>query len=140
MGAELRQEPGMEPSLCEEELIRTIQGGKLELYAAIVQRYQQRLYVYCYHLLMQREEAEDAVQDVFIKAYEKLSQYAYRQSFSAWLYKIAYHHCLNMLKRRRRRYGWTDCLARFVKSAKRTGMRRLGAERCAYRVQSRCSG
>lgn len=109
MGAELRQEPGMEPSLCEEELIRTIQGGKLELYAAIVQRYQQRLYVYCYHLLMQREEAEDAVQDVFIKAYEKLSQYAYRQSFSAWLYKIAYHHCLNMLKRRRRAV-WLDRL------------------------------
>ncbi|WP_165861319.1 RNA polymerase sigma factor [Paenibacillus paeoniae] len=85
----------------DEALIRAVRDGQLEQYAALIKRYQQRLYVYCYHLLMQREEAEDAVQDVLIKGYEKLSLYTYNQSFSAWLYKIAYYHCLNLLRKRK---------------------------------------
>jgi len=84
------------------ELIRKIRCGDQVAYGAVIQRHQQALYAYCYHLLMQREEAEDAVQDVFIKAYEKLNQYTYESSFSAWLYKIAYNHCMNLLQKRRR--------------------------------------
>lgn len=84
------------------ELIQRIRSGDQVAYSAVIQRHQQALYAYCYHLLMQREEAEDAVQDVFIKAYEKLSQYTYEKSFSAWLYKIAYNHCMNLLQKRRR--------------------------------------
>ena len=100
--------------MCEasdEMLIRAVREGQVELYAELIERYQQRLYVYCYHLLMQREEAEDAVQDVLIKAYEKLALYAYSQSFSAWLYKMAYHHCLNLLRKRKR----SALLARLLK-------------------------
>ena len=96
----MNQEPTCEAS--DEMLIRAVRDGHVELYTELIEKYQQRLYVYCYHLLMQREEAEDAVQDVLIKAYEKLSLYAYSQSFSAWLYKIAYHHCLNLLRKRKR--------------------------------------
>jgi RNA polymerase sigma-70 factor (ECF subfamily) len=95
----------------DEELIRAVREGTTERYAALIGRYQQRLFVYCYHLLMQREEAEDAVQEVFIKGYEKLSQFAYNQSFAAWLYKIAYHHCLNVLRKRRR----TTLLAKLLR-------------------------
>jgi len=89
-------------SMDEDELIRAIQGGEQELYAVVIRKYQQQLYVYCYHLLMQREEAEDALQDVFLKGYEKLNLYKPGASFSAWLYKIAYHHCVNLLHKRRR--------------------------------------
>lgn len=95
----------------DEWLIRAVRDGQVELYSELIERYQQRLYVYCYHLLMQREEAEDAVQDVLIKAYEKLALYAYSQSFSAWLYKMAYHHCLNLLRKRKR----SALLARLLK-------------------------
>jgi len=89
-------------SLDEDKLIRAIQDGEQELYSIVIRKYQQQLYVYCYHLLMQREEAEDAVQDVFLKGYEKLNFYKTGISFSAWLYKIAYHHCVNLLRKRRR--------------------------------------
>ncbi|MGI2294961.1 RNA polymerase sigma factor [Paenibacillus sp. GXUN7292] len=85
-----------------EQLVKSVQDGNRALYARLIQQYQQQLYVYCYQLLLQREEAEDAVQDVFIKAYEKLHQYTSGQSFSAWLYRIAYNHCMNMLKRQSR--------------------------------------
>ncbi|MFD0713102.1 RNA polymerase sigma factor [Paenibacillus sp. GCM10027626] len=90
--------------MTEQDLLRAIKDGDTECYAEIVRRYQQQLFVYCYHLLVQREEAEDAVQEVLIKAFEKLERYRYEQSFSAWLYKIAYHHCMNVLKKRKR---WT---------------------------------
>lgn len=85
-----------------EETLRAVKAGDKERYADIVRRYQQQLFVYCSHLLMQREEAADAVQDVFLKAYEKLHKYEYAHSFTAWLYKIAYRHCMNLLKKRKR--------------------------------------
>ncbi|WP_173275019.1 RNA polymerase sigma factor [Paenibacillus sp. NEAU-GSW1] len=85
-----------------EETIRVVKAGNKEAYAKVVRRLQQPLYVYCCHLLMQREEAEDAVQEVFIKAFEKLERYTYDKSFSAWLYRIAYCHCMNLLNKRRR--------------------------------------
>lgn len=40
------------------------------------------------------------MQEVLVKAYEKIHLYQQRVSFSSWLYKIAYHHCLNLLRRR----------------------------------------
>ena len=51
-------------------------------------------------MLGNRQEAEDAAQEVLVKAYEKIHLYQQRVSFSSWLYKIAYHHCLNLLRRR----------------------------------------
>lgn len=48
------------------------------------------------------QEAEDALQEVLLKVFERLDQYTYSLSFSAWLYKIAFHHCSNLLKRKKR--------------------------------------
>lgn len=85
-----------------EEMIRAVRQGDIDRYAEIVRRYQQEIFIYCCHLLMHREEAEDAAQDVFLKAFEKIHLYTYDRSFSAWLYKIAYNHCLNLLRQRKR--------------------------------------
>ncbi|CAH1199007.1 ECF RNA polymerase sigma factor SigW [Paenibacillus plantiphilus] len=84
------------------EAVQCVKAGDKASYACIVKHHQQALYIYCYHLLMQREEAEDALQEVFIKAYEKIHTYTYGQSFTAWLYTIAYHQCVNVLRRRKR--------------------------------------
>ncbi|WP_454192472.1 RNA polymerase sigma factor [Paenibacillus sp. Marseille-Q7038] len=43
---------------------------------------------------------QDAVQDIFIKAYENMLSYKSPGSFSAWLYKIAYNHCMNLNKKK----------------------------------------
>jgi RNA polymerase sigma-70 factor (ECF subfamily) len=85
-----------------KEAILSVKAGDKSAYESIVNRHQQSLFIYCYHLLMQQEEAEDAVQDVFVKAYEKIHSYTYGQSFTAWLYKIAYHQCVNLLRKRKR--------------------------------------
>ncbi|WP_407053374.1 RNA polymerase sigma factor [Paenibacillus dendritiformis] len=83
-----------------EEKVFQVQAGDVQEYACIVERFQRPLYLYCTRLLGNRHEAEDAVQEVLIKAYEKIHLYRPLVSFSSWLYKIAYYHCLNLLRRR----------------------------------------
>lgn len=84
-----------------EQAIKEVKAGDIDQFGIIIDTMQKPLFVYCYHMLGHRQEAEDAVQEVFLKAYEQIDSYRSVVSFSAWLYKIAYHHCLNLLKRAR---------------------------------------
>lgn len=84
-----------------ERLLKEIKAGALEQYEVIIDHYQQPIFTYCYHMLGHRQDAEDAVQEVLFRAYERLDQYTYSLSFAAWLYRIAYNHCANLLKRRK---------------------------------------
>lgn len=83
-----------------EMLVARIKQGKTNEYEAIIRIFQQPIFRYCYRLLENRQDAEDAVQDILVKAYQSLHQYKKADHFSAWLYRIAYHYCLNMLRRR----------------------------------------
>ncbi|MGO0058455.1 RNA polymerase sigma factor [Brevibacillus fluminis] len=84
-----------------EKLVAEIKTGDLERFGEVIEALQQPIFTYCYHMLGHRQEAEDAVQEVFIKAYEHIDKYTKTLSFSAWVYKIAYHHCLNLIKRKK---------------------------------------
>lgn len=86
-----------------ENTVELVKAGDLEAYTLIIRRFEKPLYIYCYHLLDNREEAQDAVQEIFIKAHQEIHRYKPTVSFSAWLYKIAYHHSLNLLKKHQRR-------------------------------------
>src|SRR5262249_30768426 len=55
--------------------------------------------------MAEREEAEDAIIEIFMKLKGKLGQYDTRKSFSAWLYKVAANHCWDILRRRKVRQG-----------------------------------
>lgn len=84
-----------------EALVRSIQKGDANQYTRIVKAFQQPIFRYCYRLLANRQDAEDAVQDILVKAYQSLYQYKRSDHFSAWLYRIAYNHCMNLLRKRR---------------------------------------
>jgi RNA polymerase sigma-70 factor (ECF subfamily) len=84
-----------------EAAVQGVKNGEAELYEVIVKSFQQQLFHYCYHMLGNVQEAEDAVQDAFLKAFEKIGTYGSSVSFSAWLYKITYHHCINIIRRKR---------------------------------------
>ncbi|WP_223068383.1 RNA polymerase sigma factor [Paenibacillus caui] len=86
-----------------ENTVELVKAGNLEAYTFIIRRFEKPLYIYCYHLLENREEAQDAVQEIFIKAYQEIHRYTPTVSFSAWLYKIAYHHSLNLMKKHKQR-------------------------------------
>ncbi|MEK4848304.1 RNA polymerase sigma factor [Paenibacillus sp. FSL H7-0756] len=86
-----------------EEAIHKVHTGDRQAFTTIITEYERKIYTYCCYLLRSREEAEDAVQDIFVKVYQQLSHYEKRVSFSAWLYKVSYHHCMDQLRRRKRR-------------------------------------
>ncbi len=70
-------------------------------YSRIVAEFQQPIYRYCCRMLANRQDAEDAVQDILVKSYQRLHQYGRSDNFAAWLYRIAYRHCLNLLRKRK---------------------------------------
>jgi RNA polymerase sigma-70 factor (ECF subfamily) len=85
-----------------EEVIERVKAGDKQSYEAIIIQFERQMYTYCYYILKNHAETEDAVQEIFIRAYEHLHQYSRQVSFSAWLYKMAYHHLINMKKKQSR--------------------------------------
>ncbi|MCM3781938.1 sigma-70 family RNA polymerase sigma factor [Neobacillus mesonae] len=85
-----------------EASIEQVKAGDIHSYQAIIIQFERQMYTYCYYILKNHEETEDALQEIFIRAYEHLHQYKRQVSFSAWLYKIAYHHLMNMKKKQSR--------------------------------------
>ncbi|OMF84134.1 RNA polymerase subunit sigma [Paenibacillus sp. FSL R7-0333] len=103
-GSDNRTEQGAEPKLAVEQTVKQVQQGDVQAYTLIIRHFQRPIYLYCYYLLGNREEAEDAAQDIFIRALTRLQQYSEEVSFSAWLYTIARNHCLDRIKRRNKSF------------------------------------
>jgi RNA polymerase sigma-70 factor (ECF subfamily) len=75
--------------------------GDPEEYEAIVSRYQRRLFNVALRMLGNYEDARDATQNAFVKAYEHLDSYDPAQRFFSWLFRILKNECLNVLRARR---------------------------------------
>ena len=75
--------------------------GDEEAFRRLVERHQDRLVRLCQRLLHDREEALDAAQEVFIKAYRKAGKLEPKGELYTWLYRVATNHCFNKLRRRR---------------------------------------
>lgn len=83
------------------QLLTLAGEGDEEAFRVLVERHQDRLVRLCQRLLTNREEALDAAQEVFIKAYRKAGKLEPRGELYTWLYRVASNHCLNKLRRRR---------------------------------------
>lgn len=91
-----------------KSIVEQVQTGDIHAYTEIIRCFQKPIYIYCYYLLGNKEEAEDASQDIFIKGLENISNFSYTVSFSAWLYKIAHHHCIDLIKKKNKGFKfWT---------------------------------
>jgi RNA polymerase sigma-70 factor (ECF subfamily) len=89
-------------SLTDEEVARRVRGGETALYEIVMRRYNQRLYRVARAILHNDAEAEDVMQDTYVRAYEHLDQFAGRAPFSAWLTRIAVHEAPARLRLRNR--------------------------------------
>jgi RNA polymerase sigma-70 factor (ECF subfamily) len=83
------------------EALRRVAAGDAEAFASLVDSHQERLLRLCERLLGDAEEARDAAQEVFLKAYRKAGEARPQGQVYTWLYRIAVNHCLNRLRRRK---------------------------------------
>lgn len=81
-------------------LDEAIQGNE-EAYCFLVEHYQKGVFNLCYRMLGNRQEAEDAAQEVFWRAYRALHRYDPERSFQTWLLSIASHFCIDQQRKRR---------------------------------------
>ena len=82
-------------------LIARCLGGHQDAYEAIVTRYQRGLFTVALRMLGNYEDARDATQNAFVKAYEHLNTFDPNQRFFSWLFRILKNECLNVLRARR---------------------------------------
>ncbi|HTS17936.1 MAG TPA: sigma-70 family RNA polymerase sigma factor [Verrucomicrobiae bacterium] len=87
----------------DEVLVRRTQQGDRFAFDVLVGRYKERLYATVYHMTSNHEDANDLVQDTFIKAYKSLRSFRGQSSFYTWIYRIAVNRTINFIKRRKNR-------------------------------------
>lgn len=85
-----------------DDLVNLARKGDHQAYSEIVMLMQQEIFKYCYPMMGNRQDAEDMVQETFIRAYENLSKYHEEGRFKGWLFTIANRTCLNKLRRKSR--------------------------------------
>ncbi|WP_424963306.1 RNA polymerase sigma factor [Ekhidna sp.] len=85
----------------EAELIDRILKGEWRHYAILVDKYEARVFNYVNYLMGNREDAEEIVQDTFVKAYRFLKEFRGDASFSTWLIRIAHNTCLTFFRKKK---------------------------------------
>ena len=88
--------------MTDAAVVKRVLEGDVEAFGILVDRYYDRYARYAVHVVGNREDAEEAVQDAFLRAYRALGQYQERERFAAWLYRIVVNQCRSVLAQRRR--------------------------------------
>ncbi len=83
------------------DLIESVKGGDVRAYGLLVDRHKARALTLAVRMLKSAEEAEEAVQDAFVRAYHSLATFEGRSSFSTWLYRIVYNVCSTAMRKKR---------------------------------------
>lgn len=94
--------PSPAPTLTDEEIVARVTAGELELFELLMRRHNARVYRAARAILRDDGEAEDVMQDAYVRAYEHLKDFAGRARFSTWLTRIAVHEALARVRRGKR--------------------------------------
>ena len=97
----------IQPIAAQEEphpdvaLVARVREGDIAAYDTLVRKYERQIFRIAQHITQNREDAEDVMQDAFLKAYEKLDQFQGNSKFYTWLVRIAVNESLMRLRKRR---------------------------------------
>ncbi|HEY5393342.1 MAG TPA: RNA polymerase sigma factor [Hanamia sp.] len=86
----------------DQHYINLVLQGDTRAFATLVDQYKNLVFTLSLKMLQNREEAEEAAQDAFVKVFKSLNSFKNDAKFSTWVYKITYNNCLDRLKKRKR--------------------------------------
>ncbi|MBL9136338.1 MAG: sigma-70 family RNA polymerase sigma factor [Verrucomicrobiales bacterium] len=94
----------------DEDLVRAVLGGATEAFEELVRRHQPRLFATARRYARRESEVEDIVQEVFLKAFERLPGFRFEAPFDHWLMRVAVRTCYDFLRahQRTRESAFTD--------------------------------
>lgn len=92
----------------DTELIQNVLNGNQRDFERLVEKYQSAVFRMAIGLLHNKEDAEEIVQDVFIKVYKSLSSFDAKAAFSTWLYRVTVNASLNVLRKKKRQKLWVE--------------------------------
>lgn len=82
-------------------LVHATKAGDVTAFEELVKRYDRKLFRIAQHLTHNKEDAQDVVQDAFLKAFQHLGQFREDAKFSTWLIRITFNQCMMLLRKRR---------------------------------------
>lgn len=90
----------MQPS--DLEIIDRIRGGDRDAYRLLVERYSRRVFRLAYRLTGHTDDADEVVQESFLRAYRQIHRYESRATFGTWIFRIASNYAIDVLRVRKR--------------------------------------
>lgn len=88
----------------DQEIIRRVLAGEKKAFAELVNRHKDKAMTLAMRMLKNREDAEEALQDAFVRAFHALPRFEWKASFSTWFYRIVYNVCATALSKRDEAY------------------------------------
>jgi len=85
----------------EQKWIKQILAGDTQSFSCLVAKYEKMAFTIAFRIMENREEAEEVVQDSFVKMYRALSGFQFGSKFSTWFYRIVYHAALSAQRQQR---------------------------------------
>ena len=83
----------------DKEIIQRILSGEAKAYRLLVERHKDRALTLAVRMLKNKEEAEEVLQDAFVRAFRALPRFEFRSSFQTWFYRVVYNTCVTRLTR-----------------------------------------
>jgi RNA polymerase sigma-70 factor (ECF subfamily) len=95
------ESPVKEPAGDELALVQAARTGDVRAFEQLIQRYDRKIFRLAHHITQHREDAEDVLQETFLKAYQNLAGFQGKSKFYTWLVRIAVNESLMKLRKRR---------------------------------------
>jgi RNA polymerase sigma factor (sigma-70 family) len=81
-------------------IINQVKSGDKEAFSLVVDKYKDMVYTICLKMLTVDADAADAAQEVFVKVYRSMAGFREKSKFSTWIYRIAYNHCISVIRKK----------------------------------------
>jgi RNA polymerase sigma-70 factor (ECF subfamily) len=94
--------------MTDDELVRSCLKGNMEAYRTLMDRYRGQAMALALNILANTQDAEDACQEAFLKAFRNLNGFDLERNFKNWFYALLSHHCLDQIRKRKRFFLFVD--------------------------------